>query len=454
MDTTTEPSDSPRIAPAKHDPTAVRRAAWAGLIGTTLEQYDFVIYGTASALIFNKLFFPNISPAAGIIASFSAYAVGFLARPLGGLFFSRYGDRLGRKWVLVATLMLMGGATMAIGLLPTFEQVGLLAPVLLVLCRFFQGFGAGAEQSGGATLLTETAEIGKRGRLAALVMTGAALGTALGAIAWILAQLLPDDQLMSWGWRMVFLSSILVTVAAFIIRRKLNESPVFQELKAAQERPKAPVKEVFANGKRPLFIVMFMTVGISAQSYTYQVFMASYMKNDVGVDPTFIPKVLLIGAICGGIAAWGFGWLSDKVGRKPVYIGIVGLLVVLPVPTFMALNTGSHTLITLVMIIGFILACQGAVGVTMSYFPEMFGARYRYAGVTLGREFASVFGGGIAPLLCAALITAFSGSWVPVAVYMMIMAISVLVAASFAPETRDRDLTDPANATDPVLVKA
>jgi MFS family permease len=451
MDTTTEPADSPRIAPAQHDPSAVRRAAWAGLIGTTLEQYDFVIYGTASALIFNKLFFPNISPAAGIIASFSAYAVGFLARPLGGLFFSRYGDRLGRKWVLVATLMLMGGATMAIGLLPTFEQVGLLAPVLLVLCRFFQGFGAGAEQSGGATLLTETAAIGKRGRLAALVMTGAALGTALGAIAWILAQLLPDDQLMSWGWRMVFLSSILVTVAAFIIRRKLNESPVFQELKAAQERPKAPVKEVFTNGKRPLFIVMFMTVGISAQSYTYQVFMASYMKNDIGVDPTFIPKVLLIGAICGGIAAWGFGWLSDKVGRKPVYIGIVSLLVILPVPTFMALSTGSHVLITLVMIIGFILACQGAVGVTMSYFPEIFGARYRYAGVTLGREFASVFGGGIAPLLCAALITAFSGSWVPVAVYMMIMAVSVLVAASFAPETRDRDLTDPANATDPVL---
>ncbi|TFI44868.1 MFS transporter [Rhodococcus sp. 1R11] len=451
MDTTTEPADSPRIAPAQHDPSAVRRAAWAGLIGTTLEQYDFVIYGTASALIFNKLFFPNISPAAGIIASFSAYAVGFLARPLGGLFFSRYGDRLGRKWVLVATLILMGGATMAIGLLPTFEQVGLLAPVLLVLCRFFQGFGAGAEQSGGATLLTETAAIGKRGRLAALVMTGAALGTALGAIAWILAQLLPDDQLMSWGWRMVFLSSILVTVAAFIIRRKLNESPVFQELKAAQERPKAPVKEVFTNGKRPLFIVMFMTVGISAQSYTYQVFMASYMKNDIGVDPTFIPKVLLIGAICGGIAAWGFGWLSDKVGRKPVYIGIVSLLVILPVPTFMALSTGSHVLITLVMIIGFILACQGAVGVTMSYFPEIFGARYRYAGVTLGREFASVFGGGIAPLLCAALITAFSGSWVPVAVYMMIMAVSVLVAASFAPETRDRDLTDPANATDPVL---
>ncbi|MBC2642178.1 MULTISPECIES: MFS transporter [unclassified Rhodococcus (in: high G+C Gram-positive bacteria)] len=453
MDTTIDPTVNPKShdraggAP-QADPAAVRRAAWAGLIGTTLEQYDFVIYGTASALIFNTLFFPNISPAAGILASFSAYAVGFLARPLGGLFFSRYGDRLGRKWVLVATLMLMGGATLAIGLLPTYSQVGLLAPALLVACRFLQGFGAGAEQSGGATLLTETAQIGRRGRLAALVMTGAALGTALGAVAWIGAQLLPEEQLMSWGWRLVFISSLFVTVAAFVIRRKLTESPVFQELKEQHQAPKTPVKEIFANGKKPLFIVMFMTIGISAQSYTYQVFMASYLKNDVHVDPTFIPKVLLIGAVCGGIAAYGFGRLSDRVGRKPVYISIVIALIILPVPTFLALNTGSHLLITMAMIVGFILACQGAVGVTMSYFPEIFGARYRYAGVTLGREFASIFGGGVAPLICAALVTAFSGSWIPVAVYMIVMAVTVLIASTMAPETRDRDLTLAANATD------
>lgn len=432
------------------EPAAVRRAAWAGLIGTTLEQYDFVIYGTASALIFNELFFPNISPAAGILASFSAYAVGFAARPLGGLFFSRYGDRLGRKWVLVATLMLMGGATLAIGLLPTYDQVGLLAPALLVLCRFLQGFGAGAEQSGGATLLAETARKGRRGRLASLVMTGAALGTALGALAWVLVQMLPEDQLMSWGWRLVFGSSLLVTIAAYVIRRKLTESPVFEELKEQHKAPRAPVREIFANGKRPLFIVMFMTIGISAQSYTYQVYMASYLKNDVGIDAAFVPKVLLIGAICGGIAAYGFGWLSDLVGRKPVYMGIVTLLVLLPIPTFMALSTGNYVLITIVMIIGFIFACQGAVGVTMSYFPEIFGSRYRYAGVTLGREFASVFGGGVAPLICAGLMTAFDGSWVPVAVYMIIMAVSVWVAATLAPETRDRDLTLPANATDDI----
>jgi MFS family permease len=445
---TTIPTSAPTdVTTPEHDPAAVRRAAWAGLIGTTLEQYDFVIYGTASALVFNKLFFPNVSPATGILASFGAYAVGFAARPLGGLFFSRYGDRLGRKWVLVATLLLMGGATLAIAALPTFTQVGLLAPVLLVVCRFFQGFGAGAEQSGGATLLTETARIGHRGRLAALVMTGAALGTALGAVAWILAQMLPDEDLMSWGWRLVFASSLFVTIAALIIRRKLNDSPVFQELKRTHVAPKAPLRDVFAHGRKPVLLVMFMTIGISAQSYTYQVFMASYLKNDVGVDPAFIPKVLLIGAICGGIAALGFGRLSDAIGRKPVYLGIVSCMILLPIPTFLALNTGSHGLITIVMIVGFMLACQGAVGVTMSYFPEMFGGRYRYAGVTLGREFASVFGGGFAPLICAALITAFSGSWIPVAVYMMVMALTVFIAALFAPETRDRDLTDPLDAT-------
>ncbi|MDT7656970.1 MAG: hypothetical protein QOF38_1685, partial [Pseudonocardiales bacterium] len=220
------------------DPSAVRRAAWAGLVGTALEQYDFVIYGTASALIFSKLFFPNISAAAGILASFSAYAVGFAARPLGGLFFSKFGDRLGRKWVLVATLLLMGGSTLAIGLLPTYSQVGLLAPVLLVACRFVQGFGSGAEQAGGATLLTETARPGRRGKLASLVMTGAALGTALGAVAWILVQLLPEPALLSWGWRLVFLSSLVVTIVALVIRRRLNESPVFQDLKQQHAEPR------------------------------------------------------------------------------------------------------------------------------------------------------------------------------------------------------------------------
>jgi MFS family permease len=451
MDThksTHEPPPPPPVATPDRpaDPRAVRRAAWAGLVGTTLEQYDFVIYGTASALIFSKLFFPNISATAGILASFSTYAVGFAARPLGGLFFSKYGDKLGRKWVLVATLMLMGGATFAIGLLPTYSSVGVLAPILLVVCRFFQGFGAGAEQSGGATLLTETASIGKRGKLASLIMTGAALGTAIGALAWILVQLMPDEQMMAWGWRLLFLSSLIVTVVAMIIRRRLQESPVFAELKEAHVEPKAPVKEVFRHGKTGILLALFMNVGVTAQSYTYQVFMASYLISSVGVDKTFVPKVLLIGALCGGAGAIGFGMLSDRFGRKPVYTAIVSALVLLPGPTFIALNTGNHFAIIVTMIVGFLLAAQGAVAVQMSYFPELFGNRYRYAGVTLGREFSSVLGGGVAPLICTALVAAFAGSWVPVAIYMSLMALISLVATRLAPETLNRDLTTPDDA--------
>jgi MFS family permease len=419
----------------------VRRAAWAGLVGTMLEQYDFVIYGTASALIFSRLFFPNISPAAGIMASFGAYAVGFAARPLGGLFFSRYGDRLGRKWVLVATLLFMGGSTLAIGLLPTFEQVGLLAPALLVLCRFFQGFGAGAEQAGGATLLTETAPGRQRGRYASLVMVGAALGTALGAVIWVLVQLLPEDQVLAWGWRLIFLSSIVVTIFAMVMRRTLKESPVFQAVRAHARESRQPIAEVVKHGTRPLVLVFFMNAGVNAQSYTYQVFMASYLTSVIGVNPTFVPRVLLIGALCGCVSSFLAGASSDVFGRRRVYSAIAAALVLLPVPAFLALGTGSTVAIVIVIILGFMLGAYGAVGVQMSYFPELFGCRYRYAGVTLGREFSSVVGGGVAPLICAALLTSFQNSWVPVAIYMMLMSLVSFIAVQFAPETLNRDLT-------------
>jgi MFS family permease len=428
------------------DPKNVRRAAWGGLVGTVLEQYDFVVYGTASALIFGKLFFPNISPTAGMIASFSAYAIGFAARPLGGLFFSHYGERFGRKWVLVATLFLMGGATFAIGCLPTFASVGVLAPLLLVLCRFLQGFGSGAEQSGGATLLTEVAKRGKRGKLSSFVMIGAALGTAIGALVWVLAQRLSDQALMSWGWRAIFWSSLIVTIGAMIIRAKLAESPVFVELKKQGRVEEAPLQAIAKDGRMLVLKVIFMNWGVSTQSYTYQVFMASYLVTVVGVDPKFVPKVLLIGAICAAFAAFATGILSDRYGRRRVYLIITGALIFLPAPSFVALSTGSPVAITVVMILGFMLAAQGATGVQMSFFPEMFGNRYRYAGVTLGREFSSIIGGGVAPLICVSLFAAFAKSWVPVAIYMSVtMLVSFLVTRT-VPETVNRDLNTPRDA--------
>jgi MFS family permease len=424
------------------DKAPVRRAAWAGLIGTALEQYDFVIYGTASAIIFNKIFFPNVDPAMGIIAAFGAYAVGFGARPLGGLFFSKYGDRLGRKWVLVATLFLMGVATFAIGLLPTYGQVGIWAPVLLVMCRFLQGFGAGAEQAGGVVLVAETAPKGTRGRYASLVFVGAAAGTALGAVVWILVQLMPTEALEAYGWRLVFFSSIFVTIAAYVIRRKLKESPVFEEKKEEIEEAirATPVADVVKNGRAGLFRVFFMNVGANAHSYIFQVFLGSYLITQLKIDATFIPKVLLVGALFACISAYAFGTMSDRFGRRRMYLIITAFLFVFPVPAFLLLNTGNLFLISLVIVLGFIFAAQGSVGVQAAYFPELFGSRYRYAGVALGREFSSVFGGGIAPLICSALVTAFSGSWIPVALYMMFMMGISLVTTIKAPETVDRDL--------------
>ena len=213
------------------DPKNLRRAAWAGGIGTALENFDFTIYGTASAIIFGKIFFPNLPGNVAVMMSFATLFVGFGARPLGGLFFSKYGDRLGRKFVMVATLFLMGTATFAVGLLPSYAAVGIWSPIMLVMVRFLQGFGAGAEQASGIVLLTETAPKGQRGKYASLVFVGAAAGAAMAAVVWILVQRMSDEALLSYGWRLVFFSSIFVTISAYIIRRKVKESPVFTELK-------------------------------------------------------------------------------------------------------------------------------------------------------------------------------------------------------------------------------
>jgi MFS family permease len=413
----------------------LRTAAWGGLIGTALEQYDFVIYGTATAIVFNQIFFPNAEPAVGVIAGFATYAVGFLARPLGGLFFSRYGDRLGRKFVLVATLFLMGISTFLIGALPSYEQVGVLAPVLLVVLRLLQGFGAGAEQAGGVVLLTEAAPQAQRGRYASLVF--------LGAAVWILVQLLPDEQVLSWGWRLVFFSSVFVTLAAYVLRRKLRDAPVFEQAKREQEqereRTDSPIKSVFTVGRRPFLRTFALNIGGNTQSYIFQVFMGSYLIQTVGVDRRLVPQALLVGALFGCVSAFVAGVLTDRFGRRPVIITVAAFLVVFPAPAFLMLETGNTALIVLVIVLGFVFAAYGTVGSQAAAFAELAGSRYRYAAVALAREFSAMLGGGIAPLLSGVLVQWLAG-WVGVVIYMTAIMLITLVTAIRMPETRGRDL--------------
>lgn len=458
MSVTPAVSDPQAVAEAfarARSPQNLRRAAVAGGVGTALEQFDFAAYGLAAALVFPAVFFPGDDPLAGALKSFAAYAVGFCARPLGGFIFAHFGEKHGRRWVLFGTLALMGAATFLIGVIPSHAQIGVAAPIMLFILRILQGAGAGAEQAGSATLLTETAKKGRRGRLSSSVMIGAAGGTVLGTAVFAIIQALTNDaQFESWGWRIVFWLSILVTVGAFLIRRHLAESPIFAELKQSAgeaEREKAPLAQALRYGWKPILRCFFMNWGPNTNSYTVQTFFVTFVTTSVviGTKPgggdLFFPKgtitdIQLVGAIIAMGSAFCWGFLSDKIGRKPVTVALAGAGIVLPFVYFSLLNTGVTVLVGLAVILGFIFAAYGTVGAQMSYFPELFGSRCRYAGVTIAREVSAVVGGGVAPFICAALLEHYH-TWVPLAIYTGFTMLCALAASLMAPETLDRDLT-------------
>jgi MFS family permease len=308
-----------------------------------------------------------------------------------------------------------------------------------VVLRLLQGFGAGAEQAGGVVLLTEVAPQAQRGRYASFVFVGASAGTALGALAWILVQLLPDEQVLSWGWRLVFFSSVVVTVAAYVLRRRLRDAPVFEQAKQEQEHEDSPIRSVFTVGRRPFLRTFALNIGGNTQSYIFQVFVGSYLIQTVGVDRRLVPQALLVGALFGCASAFVAGVLTDRFGRRPVIITVAAFLVVFPAPAFLMLDTGNTALIVLVIVLGFVFAAYGTVGSQAAAFAELAGSRYRYAAVALAREFSAVLGGGIAPLISGVLVQLLAG-WVGVVVYMTAIMLVTLVTAIRMPETRGRDL--------------
>lgn len=429
------------------------RATVSSWLGTTMEYVDFALYGLATALVFNVLFFPNASPVIALLAGFATYAVGFVARPIGALFFGRLGDRRGRKVVLVITIWLMGGATTLIGVLPTYEQIGGFAPVLLILLRLAQGFGAGAELSGAAIILTEFAPVDRRGLVASVVAVGSNTGTLIASGVWLLVVQLPHDALYSWGWRLPFLASIVIVAAALLVRRTMKETPVFAQQRELIEHRTDSIRATddrsFRRRNTAFFVMLGLRIGENGPSYMAQGFLVGYVAKVLMVDSAVPTAAVLIASVLGFAVIPLSGWVSDQLGRRLTYRIFCILLVAFAFPAFALLESRDPVVVTGIIVVGMCIASLGIFGVQAAYGVELFGARNRFTKMALAKELGSILSGGTAPAVASALLAAF-GAWWPLALYWAVMAGIGLCTTFVAPETRGRDLNLLEDATDDV----
>ncbi|MFF3564843.1 MFS transporter [Streptomyces sp. NPDC002574] len=452
---------SPATAPPP--PAGLRRIVAASLIGTTIEWYDFFLYGSAAALVFNKLFFPGSDPLVGTLLSFLTYAVGFAARPIGALVFGHYGDRLGRKRLLVLSLLLMGGATFCIGLLPTHATLGAAAPVLLTALRLVQGFALGGEWGGAVLLVSEHGDARQRGFWASWPQTGAPAGQLLATgVLSALTALLSDAAFTSWGWRVPFLLSGVLVMVGLWIRLSVDESPVFKEALARAEARKTetaavermPLVAVLRDHWRDVLVAMGARMAENISYYVITAFVLVYATTQAGLGKqTALNAVLIASAVhFAVIPAWGA--LSDRIGRKPVYLLGAAGVGLWAFPFFALIDTKSFPALLLAVTVGLIL--HGAMYAPQAaFFSEMFATRMRYSGASIGAQFASVAAGAPAPLIATALLADYDSA-TPIALYVILAAVITLVAVSVAKETRGRDLAavEPETADEAPLARS
>ncbi|MGH3314745.1 MAG: MFS transporter [Nocardioidaceae bacterium] len=405
------------------------------MVGTIIEWYDFFIYGTAAALVFGPLFFPGSSSLAGTMAAFATYAVGFAVRPLGGAVFGHFGDKLGRKTILITTLVIMGVTTTLIGLLPTYAAIGIWAPAILVLLRMAQGFGAGAEFAGAAIMAVEYSPVHRRGFFGSWPQIGVAIGLAASSGVFALVGLLPEDAFMSWGWRIPFLASSLVLLVGTWIRMRISETPVFQEVQKENKVVRSPLVEVLKTQPRSFLAVLGMRFADNAVLYIPVAFTLTYLA-EMGLDSSVGLTGVLLAAAVQVVTIPIFGAWSDRVGRRAVYGGGALAAAAMMVPYFMLLDTENMWLIWLAIALLGGLAYSAMAGSQPAFFSELFHPRVRYTGVAGARELGATVG-GVIPLAATALLAAYSTG---LAVAALVIAMCAVTVASvvWAPETRGR----------------
>ncbi|OZI74859.1 MFS transporter [Bordetella genomosp. 12] len=417
-----------------------RKAGIAAFIGTVLEWYDFIIYGTAAAIVLNRVFFPNSDPTVGTLAAFATYAVGFLARPLGGLFLGYLGDKVGRKSVLVLTLFLMGGATTAIGLLPGYDTIGVWAPALLVLMRLIQGFGAGGEYAGAVVLSVEHAQKGKRGAAGAWAPLGFAAATLFAnAVFFFFLTVLSEEQFMAWGWRIPFLLGAACMLVGYLIRRNIEEPPAFEKAQQAGQVKKIGLFSAIRHNPRSFFIVIGTRMGENGFAYLYPVFCVSYVVTTLKMEKSMALWAVIIASAIQLVTIPFYGALSDRIGRKKVYLGGIIFSVLWLVPFFMLLDIQAFWAIVLGFAVGLGIAYPAMLSPQAAWYAELFDTEFRLAGFAFSRELGSLLAGGLAPFIATALYTYYHHWW-PIVVYMGSMGVLTLIALALGPETVHKDI--------------